>query len=432
MAGASGRAHAVAAAPGRPRMPGAAGAPAAPGAPGAPGAPAGPRKETLADVLRRRSSTGAGERQERSAAVHHVLATLTHNAPGSLPDVPREEPYDVQLAAALAGPAVQGETALVDAPPDDLYYPGHTSDPVLDDEVLLDVPLDELHANPFQQSYQFNRELLEELAWNLAAEGQREPVIARRVVRDGKPALEIVSGARTLGAAKICHATIRTFRTLKVAVRELTDREAARLSLLEILQQEHLTPREKGYVYWQLQQCEPRRWSIDAIAEIVHRLKRNVQTRSALIRDLAIADTTLRRPMTRVVDLHSLRWPAPERLHGLRAAIGRRLAAEQSGPVVDRPPAPRGNAAQCAQRPAATHGAASGGGEEAPIEVPVRFRRLRLASATECPAPANAQRPQLAAQRLQSQARIAALQAALREELQALQSAEHALAALPE
>src|SRR5438876_110328 len=90
------------------------GAPGASGAPGAwdaPEAPARLRMESLADVLRRRSA-GAVERQERTAAVHLSLAALTRSAPAALEDV----------------------------------------------------PLDELHASPFQRRFRFDRRRLEELA----------------------------------------------------------------------------------------------------------------------------------------------------------------------------------------------------------------------------------------------------------------------------
>ena len=103
----------------------------APSAAGTAGAPARARKESLADVLRRRSSPGEVARQERTAAVQFSLAALTRSAAGALEDV----------------------------------------------------PLDELHANPFQRRFRFNRQRLEELAQSLAAEGQLEPVIARRVTR---------------------------------------------------------------------------------------------------------------------------------------------------------------------------------------------------------------------------------------------------------
>src|SRR5262245_55871087 len=179
------------------------------------------RKEPLADVLRRRSSVAPAEQQARAEAVQFSFGALTRSADGA----------------------------------------------------LVDVPLEDLHANPFQPRFQFERQPLEELAHSLATEGQIEPAIARRVARDGGEVLEIVAGARRLEAAKLCNATIRPFPTLKVDVRDLTDDEAERIALIENLQRENLTPLEEGFRYWQLQQRDPRRWSVRAIADLVHKKK---------------------------------------------------------------------------------------------------------------------------------------------------------------
>src|SRR4051794_12699682 len=147
--------------------------PAVTGTVGAMNAPARIRKESLADVLRRRSDAGEVVHRERTAAVQFSLAALTSNAAGA----------------------------------------------------LVDVPLDELHPHAMQHRFHMNPQRLAELAQSLAAEGQLQPVIARRVLRDGRSTLELVAGARRLAAAKLCDATIRPFPTLKVDVRELTDQE---------------------------------------------------------------------------------------------------------------------------------------------------------------------------------------------------------------
>ena len=53
------------------------------GSRGSTGAPVRPRKESLADVLRRRSSEGTVERQERAAAVQQSLASLMTGGQGA-------------------------------------------------------------------------------------------------------------------------------------------------------------------------------------------------------------------------------------------------------------------------------------------------------------------------------------------------------------
>jgi ParB family chromosome partitioning protein len=343
----------------------------------APSTPVRPRKESLADVLRRRSSAGPAEQQARSDAVQFSLSALTRSADGT----------------------------------------------------LVDVPLEDLHANPFQPRFQFDRQPLEELAQSLATEGQLEPAIARRVARDGGEVLEIVAGARRLEAAKICNATIRPFPTLKVDVRELTDEEAERISLIENLQRENLTPLEEGYRYWQLQQRDPRRWSVRAIAELVHKKKSSVQNRLGLIKDPAVAEAVLREQITPTAGFHILRLPAPERPGYLRAAVSGRLTIEQIKADVDRRLAPlRVGEAWSA---AASRAASSGDGE-AVSEVRAHLRRRRPPSEAEEPADRKARRAQLEAQRQQIQGRIEDLEAQLRVELRVLRAIERELAALPE
>jgi ParB family transcriptional regulator, chromosome partitioning protein len=247
------------------------------------------RKESLSDVLRRRSHDGAASPEERTAAVQFSLHALTRSG----------------------------------------------------EERLVDVPLEDIHPNPFQPRFHFHRQPLEELAQSLASEGQLEPVIARRVWREGVQMLEIVAGARRLEAARICNASIRPFPTLRTDVRDLTDEEAERISLIENLQRENLTPLEEGYCYWQLQQRDPSRWSVRAIAEFVHKKKSTVQNRLGLVREPAIAEAVLREQIPPTAGFHIMRLPAAEREAYLGVAIGQGLTVEQIKGDVDRRVAPR-------------------------------------------------------------------------------------------
>jgi ParB family chromosome partitioning protein len=270
----------------------------------------GNRNNALADILRRRSSVPVAEREERSAAVQFSLGTLTRNPEGR----------------------------------------------------LVDVPLDELLPNPAQPRFQFHRQPLEELAQSLADEGQLEPIIARRIRRDGADAFEIVAGARRLAAAKICNASIRPFPTLRADVRELTDEEAERISLIENLQRENLTPLEEGYRYWQLQQRDARKWSVRAIADFVHKKKSTVQNRLGLVRDPAVAEAVLQEQIPPTAGFHILRLPVPEREAYLRAAVARRLTVEQVRTDVERRLTLWHATATLAPAPSNTVDTAAGGG----------------------------------------------------------------------
>ncbi|CAA9211644.1 MAG: Chromosome (plasmid) partitioning protein ParB [uncultured Chloroflexi bacterium] len=259
------------------------------GSTGGRGTPAERSRNALADVLRRRSAPAPGEREAQTSAIHASLNAVTRGTTGA----------------------------------------------------VVDVPLEQLHANPFQPRFHFQRRPLEELAQSLASEGQLEPVIARRVVRDGREILEVVAGERRLQAARICSATLRPFPTLRADIRDLTDEEAERLSLVENLQRENLTPLEEGYRYWQLQQRDVQRWSVRAIAEFVHKKKSTVQNRLGLVKEPAVAEAVLREHIPPTAGFQIMRLPATERVSYLDTAIEQRLTVEQVKTDIDRRLAPR-------------------------------------------------------------------------------------------
>jgi ParB family chromosome partitioning protein len=328
-------------------------------------------RESLADVLRRRSTPAPGERNGRTAAAQQTLGALSRGAEG----------------------------------------------------VVVDVPLQDLRPNPFQPRFQFHRQPLEELAQSLASEGQLEPAIARRVERDGVEVLEIVAGARRLEAAKICNSTIRPFPTLRVETRTLTDEEAERVSLIENLQRENLTPLEEGYRYWQLQQRDPRRWSVRAIADFVHKKKSSVQNRLGLIKHPAVAEAVLRGQIPPTAGFHIMRLPPPEREGYLRAAIAGGLTVEQIKAEVDRRLAPRRLAVA-----GETDDAATGTPLRSPVSRP-RMGSGEQGGETRDAAAAAARHSELIAERERLLLEVEDLEQALRDKVAALRAVERELAA---
>lgn len=266
------------------------------------------RRETLADIVRRRTS---------------VPAAL------DLPLVDPATALPLAAGATTESPAVRD--AGVRASLAVIMRPGTAAA-----AILVDVPLDDLHENSFQPRIWFARQPLIELAQSLADEGQIEPVIARRVERDGREVLELVAGSRRLEAARLCNATIRPFPTLRAEVRTLTDEESERISLIENLQRENLTPLEEGYRYAHLQRRDPARWSVRAIAEFVHKRKSTVQNRLNLVRDLAVAEAVLAQKIPPTAGFHIMRLPAEMRAPYLEQVIGAGLTVEQVRADIDR------------------------------------------------------------------------------------------------
>jgi ParB-like chromosome segregation protein Spo0J len=156
------------------------------------------------------------------------------------------------------------------------------------------------------------------------------------VFSDGLETLELVAGARRLAAARICDATIRPFPTLRTEIRDLTDEEAERLSLIENLQRENLTPLEEGYRYTHLQRRDPSRWSVRAIADFVHKKKSTIQNRLNLVRDLAVAEAVLSERIPPTAGFHIMRLPPEMRATYLAEAVRHGLTVEQVRADVDR------------------------------------------------------------------------------------------------
>lgn len=266
------------------------------------------RRESLADLVRRRT------------AAPHVL------------DLPM--PDDVAGRVVLMGATTETQSvrdAGVRASLAAIMRPGTASV-----GTLIDVPLAALRENPFQPRIWFARQSIEELAQSLADEGQIEPIIVRRVERDGVDVLELVAGSRRLEAAKHCNEVIRPFPTLRAEVRTLSDEESERLSLIENLQRENLTPLEEGYRYAHLQRRDPSRWSVRAIADFVHKKKSTVQNRLNLVKDLAVAEAVLNQKIPPTAGFHIMRLPAEMRGAYLERAIADDLTVEQVRADVDR------------------------------------------------------------------------------------------------
>ena len=99
------------------------------------------------------------------------------------------------------------------------------------DSELQDIPLEQLQPSPFQPRTDFDDERIKALADSLSERGAVQPVLVRKV---GKK-YELVAGERRLRAARMAG-----LDTLPAVVRELSDDEAATLTLVENIQREDL------------------------------------------------------------------------------------------------------------------------------------------------------------------------------------------------
>lgn len=118
-----------------------------------------------------------------------------------------------------------GVDALLSARPD--------SAAELDDSGLQDIPLSKLRPSPHQPRTQFDDQAIQTLAASLKERGAIQPILVRRI--GGQ--YELVAGERRLRAARAAG-----LESLPAMVRDLSDDEAATITLIENIQREDLNP----------------------------------------------------------------------------------------------------------------------------------------------------------------------------------------------
>ena len=105
------------------------------------------------------------------------------------------------------------------------------------DENLLTVDLDKLMAREDQPRKSFDDDSLKELANSIKADGVIQPIVVRKV--DDR--YEIIAGERRFRASKLAE-----LEKVPVVVKNVTDRKARELALVENIQREDLNPIEEA------------------------------------------------------------------------------------------------------------------------------------------------------------------------------------------
>ena len=105
------------------------------------------------------------------------------------------------------------------------------------------IPIADIQAGPSQPRRSIQPQPLEELAASIKVNGVIQPIVVRPL-EAGAPGgvrYEIVAGERRWQAAKLAGLS-----EIPVVVRELSDREAVAVALIENIQREELTPAEEA------------------------------------------------------------------------------------------------------------------------------------------------------------------------------------------
>jgi ParB family transcriptional regulator, chromosome partitioning protein len=115
-------------------------------------------------------------------------------------------------------------------------------------------PVGSITAGEFQPRINFDKERLAELTRAIQSQGIIEPLIVRRIdavvstgADDDGPRYELIAGERRLRAARAAG-----LETVPVVVRELDDRAALEMSLVENIVREDLNAVEEGLAFFRL------------------------------------------------------------------------------------------------------------------------------------------------------------------------------------
>ncbi|MFZ5618597.1 MAG: ParB/RepB/Spo0J family partition protein [Pseudomonadota bacterium] len=114
----------------------------------------------------------------------------------------------------------------------------------------LTLPIDFLKPNPNQPRRHFNEDAIEELASSIRARGLLQPILVRPA---GSAAYEIVAGERRWRAAQRAGV-----HDVPVVIRELDDKEASEIALIENVQRVDLNPMEEAAAYARLAEIHGR------------------------------------------------------------------------------------------------------------------------------------------------------------------------------
>ncbi len=107
-----------------------------------------------------------------------------------------------------------------------------------DDWSLRRIAVERIHRSPYQPRQQFDDDALAELAESIRRQGVVQPVVVRA---RGDGDFELIAGERRWRAAQQAG-----IERIPAVLRELSDREAAALALIENIQREDLNPLEQA------------------------------------------------------------------------------------------------------------------------------------------------------------------------------------------
>jgi len=115
-----------------------------------------------------------------------------------------------------------------------------TSLSIKEDDKVVEIPLPQLRANPYQPRKTFDEEAIKELAESIREHGVIQPIVVRQVLRG----YEIIAGERRFRASQLLGNA-----TIPAVVRPYNDQQVMEIALIENVQREDLNAIEVAVAY---------------------------------------------------------------------------------------------------------------------------------------------------------------------------------------
>lgn len=141
-------------------------------------------------------------------------------------------------------PEYQGEGEPLESQPNPKGKTAVPIDPAEMVNVVLQVPVEHIRANPDQPRKEFDEERLQELSESIRQHGIIQPVTVRYL---GERRFELISGERRLRASRLAG-----LKEIPAYVRKVEDEQVLSLALIENIQREDLNPLEVAMGYQRL------------------------------------------------------------------------------------------------------------------------------------------------------------------------------------
>lgn len=214
---------------------------------------------------------------------------------------------------------------------------GDGLDGVGESTAATEIPIEQLFRGAHQPRLRFPPEGIEELAQSIRAEGVIEPLIVRPRAAGG---FEIVAGERRWRAAQQAG-----LASVPAVVRDLDERQAIAVALIENMQREDLNPLEEAQALHNLQ--EEQALTHEQLAQAVGKSRAAVTN---LLRLLNLAPPVRTMLAERMLEMGHARallaLPTEDQEQAARRVVARRLSVRQTEALVKQalagPPPPAG------------------------------------------------------------------------------------------